>query len=178
MDGKLQRWSVIIGIVSGLIAILAFVGGGFKGVGQWMASRGTVDLPATYPGEAWRAAGPQDYQWLVADWCYPTLGDFQTSFRAQGGQVQRRNTAPSTSTDTGWINVKVYKNANDLIRIWHEESSMPGAYFRPATGDRLSAYENDRGQSDSGEISDGKRFLLLNCERCKVSADGITYDCD
>ncbi|MEZ5998092.1 MAG: hypothetical protein R3B98_05310 [Hyphomonas sp.] len=178
MSDRLQKWSVIIGIVSGLIAIVTFLAGGFSGIGHWVGARGTVDLPATYDGETWRAASQADYQWLLADWCYPTLGDFKSSFRMSGSQAQRRNTSDSPKVDTGWINIKVYKSNHDLIRVWHEDPDMPGAYFRTATRDGLSGYENDRRQNDAGEISDGKKFLILNCQRCTVSVDGMTYDCD
>jgi hypothetical protein len=173
----MERIGLIVGIVSGAIAIGAFLAGGLGSARNWLATRGDVALPGTHDGERWRKARPEDFAWLMAAWCYPTLGDFRTEFRMAEGRPQRRNVARDTGTDTGWMEIDVYRSNNGLIRVWHKNSDMPGAYFRPATSDRLSFYENDRSTSDAGEVSDGKRYLALDCARCAVSDDGITYDC-
>lgn len=178
MSTKLERLGVIVGIVSGVIAIGAFATGGFGAARSWLASRGDVELPGSYPNERWRKARADDYSWLVAQWCYPTLGDFTTEFRVSDGKLQRRNAARGDLVDTGWMDIDVYVSKSGLVRVWHHAENMPGAYFRPATDDRLSLYENDRSENDAGDIFDGKKYLALHCSRCAASADGFTYDCN
>lgn len=95
-----------------------------------------------------------------------------------GRTLQHRNVGTNPVTDTGWLDTKVYVNQGELIRIWHDEGGLPGAYIRPAANDKLSFYENDRSTADNGEIFDGERFLALSCTRCRISNDGLTYACE
>lgn len=178
MDDKLKRWSTLIGMTSGVIGIGVFSFGGFGAVSSWFASQGEVELPATYSNETWRRASADDAAWIIGDWCYPTLGDFKSEFRSEGGKITRRNSATYPAMDTGWVDVIVYKSNRDLIRIWHDDDATPGAYLRPATSDKLSYYENERNQNDAGDISDSNQILALNCTRCTLSGDGSTYDCN
>lgn len=178
MSDKLKLWSTIIGLIMGVIGLVTFLMGGASAVTRWFGSMGEVDLPATYASETWRQAKPEDSAWLATSWCYPTLGDFQSSFRLEGGQMQRRNTSSLGPVDTGWINVTIYKSNRDVLRVWHDDDTMPGSYLRPATPDNLSLYENERRSNDAGDISDTNQILALDCNRCAISPDGLTYDCN
>jgi hypothetical protein len=175
---NLRFWSTVVGLTTGSIALVTFLFTGASGATAWLASFGEADLPATYPNETWRKAKPAQYEWLLQDWCFPTLGDFKVQFRQQGGNVVRRNSSTRPAVDTGWMDVTVYISNRDLLRIYHHRDGMPGSYLRPATTDNLSLYENERRQSDAGEISSTRQILALHCTRCQISSDSITYSCD
>lgn len=174
---KIENLAAKLGIFGGAVSFLVLLFGGGAFVLNKLRSVGEVSLPATYANETWRPAKAEQYAWLANRWCYPTLPNFQTEFRLNGKKLQHRNVGTNPQTDTGWLDATAYVNQNDLIRIWHDDGGLPGAYYRPAAADRLSFYENDRSTADSGEVRDGDRFLALNCTRCKISPDGLTYSC-
>ncbi|PQA87740.1 hypothetical protein [Hyphococcus luteus] len=174
---KVENLAAKLGVYGGAVSFLVLVFGGGAFVVQKIRSAGEVSLPATYASESWRPAKWDQYAWLAHRWCYPTLPNFQTEYRLAGRTLQHRNVGASPDVDTGWIDTKVYVNQNDLIRIWHDDGALPGAYIRPAADDKLSFYENDRSTADSGQIFDGDRFLALSCTRCRISSDGLTYSC-
>lgn len=174
---KIENLAAKLGIFGGAVSFLVLVFGGGAFVLQKFRSVGEVSLPTTYASESWRKAKPEQFSWLAHQWCYPTLPDFRTEYRLSGKKLQHRNVGTNPVTDTGWLDVTVYVNQRGLLRIWHDDEQLPGVYIRPATDDNLSFYENDRSQRDSGEISDGDRFLVLSCTQCQISRDGLTYSC-
>lgn len=162
----------------GVIGLITFLMGGASAVTRWFGQMGEVDLPATCASETWRHAKPEGSASLATRWCYPTPGDVQSAFGLEGDQMQRRNTSSPGPVDTDWINVMICKSNRDVLRVWHDDDTGPGSCLRPATPDNLSLYENGRRSKDAGGISDTHQILALDANRCAISPDGLTCDCN
>lgn len=182
-DRRKRNWIFVVGgIASATLAVLAFPAQ-VEQVYGWFAGKyeswGSVDLPSSYPGELWNVAGPQQFAWLEDEWCYPTIPDFRTRFRVVDGALERQNEGrlPKPFT-TAWLKTKVYLSNNGVLRLWYEDSDMPGNYVHFTPGKTAEWQENERYAKDDGSITGGRKRLVLSCKRCSISDDGITYSCN
>jgi hypothetical protein len=172
---------VVGGFLSAIAAVVLFPSQ-IEQAYNWFASKyeglDAVSLPATYPGELWKTAKSEEFAWLADEWCYATIPGFRTRFRVNEGGLERQNTGdqPKPFT-TEWWKTKVYVSNNGVLRIWYENSDLPGDYieFRPDKTAEWKEYQ--RFSRDDGSITSGKKRLVLSCKRCSLSSDGITYSC-
>ncbi len=173
-----HRTLVLLGLLGGALAGLLAVSGGLKWGLQQVERLGRVELAGSYPGETWRLAKPAQYAWLQDTWCYPTLKDFHTQFRLEGGVLERRNRSETpVHVDTGWVKTKIYVSNRDMLRIAYEDSDLPASFVTFAPAKPAEWFENERRLRDDGSVVSGRKYLVLSCGRCRVSADGMTYSC-
>ena len=79
---------------------------------------------------------------------------------------------------TEWWKTKVYISNDGVLRIWYENSDLPGNYIVFTPGKTAEWKEYERYTKDGGQVSSGKKRLVLSCKRCSLSNDGITYSCN
>jgi hypothetical protein len=180
-DRRKRNWIfAAASVVSAVVALLAFPAQVEQGY-RWFAGKyeswGSVDLPGSYPGEVWKAASVEQLTWLEDEWCYPTIPGFKSRFRVIDGVHERQNTGsmPKPFT-TEWWKTKTYMSNNGVLRIWYEDSDLPGNYVFFTAGKTAEWHENERYTNDDGSVRSGKKRLVLSCKRCTVS--DYTYACE
>jgi hypothetical protein len=137
-----------------------------------------VELPGTYPGEVWKSAKSHEFEWLVGDWCYPSMPDFRSRFRVVGGTLQRQNEGRRPEPfRTEWSNAKTYVSNRGVLRMRYDDPNLPGSFVTMTPGKTAEWHEHERYGNDDGTTRSGKPRLVLSCARCQVSNDGITYTC-
>ena len=172
---------VLAGLASTAVAVLAFPSQ-VENVYKWFAGKyqswDAVELPATYAGELWKVAKPEQFAWLEDEWCYPTIRGFRSRFRVVVDVLERQNIGqlPKPFT-TEWLKTKVYLSNKGVLRIWYENPDLPGNYISFSPEKTAEWHEYERYGGDDGSTRPGKERLVLSCKRCSLSDDGISYSC-
>jgi hypothetical protein len=173
-------WSFIAGVTALAAFIGVIVATTEFGAKMWERfGEGYDTLPDAFPNELWRKADERDYAWLVDDWCYTTLDGFASRFRLAGGGLERQNIMQYPGDDvTRWEPVEVHiSQKGNILRLAYPEVAWPEDFIR-FKGARPAEYgEANRTIADDGTVSAGVPRQVLSCTRCKVSPDGMTYDC-
>ncbi|BCW89564.1 hypothetical protein sos41_27300 [Alphaproteobacteria bacterium SO-S41] len=174
-------WSFIAGVTALAAFIGVIVATTEFGAKMWERyAEGYDTLPDSYPNELWRSAGEADFAWLVDDWCYTTLDGFASRFRVVGGALERQNIMSYPGDDvTAWEKTEVHisKKGNMLRVAYPDNDAWPEDFIR-FKGERPAEFgENNRTVHDDGAVSAGEPRQVLSCTRCKVSRDGMTYNC-
>jgi hypothetical protein len=182
-----QKWTLrrlkrLFGIAASVIAIITGVtkySEVEKFAKETWAKVGTVELKGSFPGERWQAATQEDIQWLVDEWCYPSLRGFVTRFKLEGGKLYRQNEGgPAQYVKTAWIPIEAYRSNRNVLRLSYPvEQDWPIDFvvFEPHRTAEWQEYT--RYINDDGTVAAGEKRLILSCTRCKVDGMGLTYDC-
>lgn len=167
-----------VGAISAALSIIPQL----DGARQWLVdaweSRGAIELPGAYPGEIWRRAGSDEVAWLQDDWCYPSLRGFIARFQLRDGSLLRQNEAGIPSPfKTEWVEAEAFISNRNQLRLRYKSSDWPGDYISFDPDRKAEWQENQRYTEDNGTVVSGDKRLVISCNRCSVSSDGITYDC-
>ena len=174
--GRVMSWLAGLGTLGG---VLAFFSGSLdvpKMLDRAWAMVWYEDLPGSYANERWRAADSEDFNWLQDEWCYPALRGFRSRFVVRDGKLLRQN------AESHWVETKsIYLSkgeAGDLLRIQYEkEAGLPIDFISFDPGNTAEWREHQRSVGHDGTLSSGRDRLVLSCNRCAVSRDGMTYEC-
>lgn len=176
---RLKRILAIAGSVVAIITGITKYSDVEKFAKETWAKIGTVELKGSYPGERWTSATPEDLQWLVDEWCYPSLRGFVSRFKLEGGKLYRQNEGgPAQYIKTEWIPITAYRSNRNVLRLTYPpETDWPIDFvaFEPSRTAEWQEYT--RAINDDGTVVSGDKRLVLSCSRCKVDSMGITYDC-
>ena len=133
----------------------------------------------SFPGEYWRTATTREINWLVDEWCYPSLPGFNSRFRVEGNRMLRQNEAKTPPiTKTEWLEVSILRSNRGALRVTYpSKPDWPPEYihFEP----RLTAehHYNERTVLDDGSVRSSERKLVLSCKRCSIEHSGMIYNC-
>lgn len=168
-----KTWLEALGLIAGastiIIPSILFVTNWYKG---W----GTVELPDAYPNEVWKNASAEDYGWLEGDWFYPSLPDFYTRYKIEDETLFQQNYASTFQTE--WIQVKIFISNKNVLRVRYVSNDWPGTYIQKREDKRFEFYNYERYLADDGTVSTGQERLVLNRNACRVSKDGLIYECN
>jgi hypothetical protein len=133
----------------------------------------------SFPGEFWRAATAQETNWLVDEWCYPSLPGFVSRFRREGGRMLRQNegkTPPIAKTD--WLVISIQRSNRGALRITYQDKpEWPPEYIHYEPRLTAEHHYNDRTVLDDGSVRSSPRKLVLSCNRCTIDQAGLVYNC-
>ncbi len=169
-----KRYLTAMGLVAGALPIVVPV---FDGVSDWVKSFYTVELPDAYPHEVWKNASVDDLTWLQDEWFYPTIPDFYTRFKVENNTLYQQNEGYNPDVLTDWIEVKVFISDNGLLRLRYVSNDWTGTYIKKTEGKNFEFHNFERLVADNGTVTTDRSRLVLSKNHCKVSRDGMTYDC-
>jgi hypothetical protein len=182
-ERRRRGWLYALGGFASAVAAVILFPSQVEQAYHWFAGKyeslDAVELPGTYPGELWKVAKAEQFAWLEDEWCYPTIPGFRSRFRVVAGALERQNEGqmPKPFT-TEWWKTKVYISNGGVLRIWYENPDLPGNYVTFTPGKTAEWKEYERYTKDDGQVSSGKKRLVLSCKRCSLSSDGISYSCN
>ena len=174
--GRVWAAAGILATISGALAFRTEIEAAFKGAMAGIEDIGTVELAASYQGETWRPAKPEQIAWMLDSWCYPTLRGFKSTFRMNGDTLEQQNdTGYPENIVTEWVPLDAYISNRGMLRLHDRRKQWYVNFIEYEPGDVTEYRENTRSVADNGSISSDDKRLALNCRRCTVSDD--VYDC-
>jgi hypothetical protein len=168
----------VVGTLAGALAIVPQIDAAREWVLHWLERRGSVELEASYENEIWRGATSEQFAWLQDEWCYPSLRNFRSRFKVERGALFRQNDGGRPDAfQTDWVGTTVHISDRKVLRIGYVTKDWPVDFILYEPENTAEFREYQRYVADDGTVSSGDKRLVLSCTRCRLSRDGITYQC-
>jgi len=171
LSGRIWAVAGVLATISGALAFRTEIEAAFKGAAAEIEDIGTVELAASYEGETWRPAKPEQIGWLLDSWRYPTLRGFKSTFRMSGDvREQQNDTGYPENVVTEWAPLDAYVSNRGMLRLHDRRKEWYVNFIAFEPGDVTEYRENTRSVADDGSVSSDSKRLALNCRRCTVGA--------
>lgn len=163
-----------VSLIAGALAILPYMASTYN----WFEELDAVDLPDAFKGEIWEEASIDKVNWMEGDWFYPNLPQFYTHFKIEDGILYQQNEgAIPNKFITEWVSTKIFISNRDVLRLRYLSKDWDGTFIYKEDGVDYRFYNNERYVGDDGTVTSGDKRVVLRKDRCKISEDGMTYEC-